>query len=1215
MTVLGCVDDESWECPGWWVETAETHAGDGAADEASLLLLDAASSDASLPWGARSLRPSAAEWTDDTHHQLGMARLRSFVQLRTLEATPGVRLVLQLAPPGASAPPVSSAGQGRLLLAAAALAAALPSGGSARAEATQTAQQLYRGWRAMAAVSWDGCEITRGCGATGSDECFPAWQLATLPAAADGTIALARGASGGGNSSDAGGDVDGVLGLVLLTLATEAEQPEGWRELASWTYASCRAFLLHLSAPSFDDPAYLHAQQLRGEATAGKGKATTAKAAAAAPTGIDGLDEEQLLPLLFRGAPYASIRQQRRRGVAAEGQHATAGGARMLRLSSCSGGWACTRPGLHSPAHYRAMRDFMLAFAGRRGEPLRFGDAAEGARLEPLWDALIATSHMLLHDVQSPTGLVPNSVRPMCLEPGPGATAACAGCGEADGSGGEFGVSASAVAWRIYLDAVWWPHEQPEAQPQQQIQTQQRRLRQLRDRQSSGGGGGGASYGATTFVHRLATQAATAIMQPNATARRLDAGNGLVSSAYAAWDGGDWPEYAFMLGPMAAALMLRPSATALPSSTATATATATGGGAGHVPLWRYVGCFADDDHAARHSSAAIYEAVAKKNLDSLRASASNGGLESCRKLCVAQLETHFAVQSTSRVRASQKMGNCLCGGDPTLLLSQHAKVADAECVQCPQSPAGQTCGDSGRASVYEVLMPPPPSPPLPPPPPLSVQAALAEAAEAVERQHAKEVAVQQRQRVLDHAAEMLGRLEVGAGGTTRHGDPFADEWLVLSVVTVGGALPSLAPALRALRGRPRAIPDSWGTDPFLPYPPPPPSPLAGFYSSFFAPPPPLPPPDALGRSVNTLAVQETFTLAGPICLLLCAFGAMLLRLQRRMKVRALVAKVPGPPRGAAAAARRRPASRAADGGVSTSLGRGFDDARRSPRVVPRPERPAADAAQASGKARVETKDQRAASRPKSRGPQGREAAAGTSRDATARDARAKKEAKRGGWFGALGLGAGKAASAAAPAAVEMASASRGERRAEEDDDYESERDGEEVEEVEEEEESEEEELADEEGPSHETKAESAADDGDGDREEDEGDEEDEELVTMDDDDEGEGDTTHSLFVVVSPGKKSGASFLRHPRSNVVARVARGSNAETAGLRRGDEVVRTDGDEVGRDVAVEGLLDAPVTEVSVKTLEVRRKTGSSSGGGVSRRKAKRYDRLQESLDVF
>ena len=1046
--MLGCVDDENWECPGWWVEKVEPHEGDAAA---SLSLLDAESFDASLPWGARSMRPSAAEWTDDTHHQLAMTRLRSFVQLRTVEATPGVRLVLQLAPPGASAPPVSSAGQGRLLLAAAALAAALPSGGSERAEATQTAQQLYRGWRAMAAVSWDGCESTRGCGATGGDECFPAWLLTTLPPAADGTIALARGTLSGGNSSDAGGDVDGVLGLVLLTLATEAEQPEGWRELAAWTYASCRVFLLHLSSPSFDDPAYLHKQQLRGEGAA-KAKASGAH------TRIDDLAEEQLLPLLFRGAPYASIRQQRRRGAAPEGQHATAGGARMLRLSSCSGGWACTKPGLHSPAHYRAMRDFMLAFAGRHGDPLLFGDAAEGERLEPLWDALIATSHMLLHDVQSPTGLVPNSARPMCLNPGAGAAAACAGCGEADG--GEFGVSASAVAWRVYLDAVWWPHEQPEALKRQP----QLRRRQLRDHS-----GGGSSYGATTFVDRLAAQAAAAIMQPNATARRLNAGNGLVSSTYGAWDGGDWPEYPFMLGPMTAALMLRPSTTQLPSS----------------------------------------------------AAADTG---------------------------------------------------------------------SGRR---------------PPPPPLSVQAAEAEAAEAAARQRAKETELEQRQRALDHAADMLSRLQVGVGGSGRHGDPFADEWLVLSIVTVGGALPSLAPALRALRDRPRAIPDSWGTDPFLPYPPPPPSPLAGFYSDYFAPPPPLPPSDALGRAVNTLAIQETFTLAGPICLLLCALGAMLLRLRRRMKIRALVAKVPGPRPGAvAAAARRRPASRAADAGVSTALGRGFGDARRKPRVVPRPERPATNAPM------------------KPRRPQGKAAKAETS------DARSGKQAKqsgRRGWFGALGLGAGKAESAGAPAAVEMASASLERGRAEEDEYDESDPDGEE----EEYDDDGEERHKDRTRADHKAKAMAKAasvrdnDDGDDEEgeeetEEDERGEEDEELVTTEDDEEGEGHTTRSLFVVVSPGKKSGASFLRGPKSNVVARVARGSNAETAGLCRGDEVVRVDGDEVGRGVAVGGLLDAPVAEVGVRAVVVARKTsggGRAGGGGVSGRKAKQYGRLQENLSVF
>ena len=37
--------------------------------------------------------------------------------------------------------------------------------------------------------------------------------------------------------------------MLLLVLATEAEQPAWWDEVARWTYQSCRAFLEHLTEP------------------------------------------------------------------------------------------------------------------------------------------------------------------------------------------------------------------------------------------------------------------------------------------------------------------------------------------------------------------------------------------------------------------------------------------------------------------------------------------------------------------------------------------------------------------------------------------------------------------------------------------------------------------------------------------------------------------------------------------------------------------------------------------------------------------------------------------------------------------------------------------------------------------------------------------------------------------------------------------------------
>lgn len=52
-----------------------------------------------------------------------------------------------------------------------------------------------------------------------------------------------------GSASD--GDEDGIVGLILLLLATEHDspRPSWWEGLGKWAYASCRAFLSHLAAP------------------------------------------------------------------------------------------------------------------------------------------------------------------------------------------------------------------------------------------------------------------------------------------------------------------------------------------------------------------------------------------------------------------------------------------------------------------------------------------------------------------------------------------------------------------------------------------------------------------------------------------------------------------------------------------------------------------------------------------------------------------------------------------------------------------------------------------------------------------------------------------------------------------------------------------------------------------------------------------------------
>ena len=80
----------------------------------------------------------------------------------------------------------------------------------------------------MAAASWDACAPTQRCGEDGDQECFPAWRLAALPPAPDGATTLASPEGG----SAAGANADALLGMVVLVLLTEAEQPKWWLDLA-----------------------------------------------------------------------------------------------------------------------------------------------------------------------------------------------------------------------------------------------------------------------------------------------------------------------------------------------------------------------------------------------------------------------------------------------------------------------------------------------------------------------------------------------------------------------------------------------------------------------------------------------------------------------------------------------------------------------------------------------------------------------------------------------------------------------------------------------------------------------------------------------------------------------------------------------------------------------------------------------------------------------
>ena len=189
---------------------------------------------------------------------------------------------------------------------------------------------------------------------------------------------------------------------------------------------------------------------------------------------------------------------------------------RALKLGSCWGGWDCSNPSYHSPGHWRAFRDYMLAYAATYGS-----DEGEGSRLALDWNALIETSYEIIGEGQcAATGLVTNWWVPSHTDATGHGTAGCSGSGTpAD----EFGSEAGRLAWRVAVDAVWYGT--PEA---------------------------------IAFSHRLGGHAVSrlAYYRPGCTSPQACANLELSTGCDVASIHSDWVGNAFMLGPVATALQV-----------------------------------------------------------------------------------------------------------------------------------------------------------------------------------------------------------------------------------------------------------------------------------------------------------------------------------------------------------------------------------------------------------------------------------------------------------------------------------------------------------------------------------------------------------------------------------------------------------------------------------------------------------------------------------
>lgn len=324
------------------------------------------------------LTPSLAAWADASPYSLSLDRVETVLDvLTTLETYVDGSLTARVVhSSGGAAGGVVSEGQGYGLLLVGSLVAAMPRSSADRAELLSAGYELFRGWRLMCERTVaDSCQASHFCGEDESHECLPSWKFDDAVTAEAGT----------GSAPD--GDEDAILGMLLLVLGTQGDdpRPSWWDEVARWTYQSCRAFLHHLS----DDHPSLKASN---------------------------------------GQPL-----------------------RALKLGSCWGGWDCSNPSYHAPAHYRAFRDYMAAFAPDFGS-----SASEGSELAPTWDALIETSQLILDEAQcDATGLIPNWWVPSegTSSIGQPGTPGCSGSGT---PGAEFGSEAARTAWRVGLAALWY---------------------------------------------------------------------------------------------------------------------------------------------------------------------------------------------------------------------------------------------------------------------------------------------------------------------------------------------------------------------------------------------------------------------------------------------------------------------------------------------------------------------------------------------------------------------------------------------------------------------------------------------------------------------------------------------------------------------------------------------------------------------------------------
>ena len=132
---------------------------------------------------------------------------------------------------------VVSEGQGYGLLLAGAAAAVPPVGHERREDVTQLALEFFRGWQRMCELTENNsCQDSHMCGAQANHECLPSWKFDNAVTMEDGT----------GSAPD--GDEDAILGMLLLVLATEAERPSWWLEVAQWT--TSRAMPSSSTSPS-----------------------------------------------------------------------------------------------------------------------------------------------------------------------------------------------------------------------------------------------------------------------------------------------------------------------------------------------------------------------------------------------------------------------------------------------------------------------------------------------------------------------------------------------------------------------------------------------------------------------------------------------------------------------------------------------------------------------------------------------------------------------------------------------------------------------------------------------------------------------------------------------------------------------------------------------------------------------------------------------------